>query len=191
MNQCHSMMRMANALTNEARCAALPAAAGMMRMGKKKKSNGVPEKQSARIVHRRTRGQSVPGPAHHMMPASAEAADAAADVGPPERLLSGWIGKTLGGAYPAAGLNAELFKLQPTTWLQLLESSKTAPQLSTCSDEARELLLELAEMGFSDNCRALWAIKETDAVRNACVKLLVSACSRQQACAEWEVAGPI
>jgi hypothetical protein len=162
------MMRMASS-------AAPPAAAVM-------KSNRVPEKQSARMM---------PASDARMMPASAEAADAAPDEGPPERLLSGWIGKTLGGAYPAAGLNAELFKLQPTAWLQLLESSKTAPQLSTCSDEVQELLLDLAEMGFSDNCRALWAIEETDAVRNACVKLLVSACSRQQACAEWEVAGPI
>ena len=164
-------MRMAT--SSSGRDSAAPrAAAGMMRMGQKKKRNRVLENQSAR-----------------MMPASA--ADAAPDEGPPERLLSGWIGKTLGGAYPAAGLNAELFKLQPTTWLQLLESSKTAPQLSTCSDEVQELLLDLAEMGFSDSCRALWAIEETDAVRNACVKLLVSACSRQQACAEWEVAGPI
>ena len=93
-----------------------------------------------------------------------------------ERTLSGWFGKTLGGVYPAAALSAELFKLRATELLQLLESSEQ-PSSSPASspEECAQLAAELAEMGFTDECRAQWAIEQSGAVRNASVKLLVYA----------------
>jgi hypothetical protein len=96
----------------------------------------------------------------------------------PQRTLSGWFGKTLGGVYPAADLSAELFKLRATQLLQLLESSNAessnaTTRLSGSPEECAQLATDLAEMGFTDEGRVQWAIQQSNAVRNASVKLLV------------------